>query len=154
MAYSKGDFVQFSDLDLDYFFGEYTNSEIELSDEECHDTRSNQRSNSNILATLYIMSSSYTFNLYMSEILLFCIQTLFMNSFLDNQFYIHYKLLCVSQFRLAFCFFSKFFQAVFVFTFNFCVILQFLYPCIDRSEAYCFTVVRLSVCRSVRLSVC
>ena len=46
MAYSKGDFVQFSDLDLDYFLGEYTNSEIELSDEECHDTRSNQRSNS------------------------------------------------------------------------------------------------------------
>ena len=87
---------------------------------------------------------SNTFNFYMSEILLFCIQTLFMNSFLDNQFYINYKVLCVSQFRLAICFFNKFFQAVFVFTFYFCVILHFLYSRMDRSGAYCFTVVRLS----------
>ena len=62
--------------------------------------------------------------------------------------------MCVSQFCLAFCLFSKFFQIVFVFTFYYCVILQFLCPRNDRSGAYCFTVVCLSVCLSAENLIC
>ena len=39
MAYSKDDFVDFSALDLDELLGEYTNSEIELSDDDSVDVK-------------------------------------------------------------------------------------------------------------------
>ena len=38
MAYSKNDFIDFSALDLDELLGEYTNSEIELSDDDSDDS--------------------------------------------------------------------------------------------------------------------
>ena len=39
MAYSKDDFIDFSALDLDELLGEYTNSEIELSDDDSDDMK-------------------------------------------------------------------------------------------------------------------